>query len=156
AFTYSRYTGVCMHEVMRGIGDDGEMKASGRSALAVVVLVTAAGVTACSRSSTLPQGTISIEASAGTVSIRVQIAQTEKERRAGLMGQRVLAANAGMAFLFPEETVQSFWMKDTFMPLSVAFWDRGGRIVAIVDMIPCRADPCPLYSPHASYVGAVE
>jgi uncharacterized membrane protein (UPF0127 family) len=132
------------------------MKASGRPVLALVVLVATAEVAACSPSSTLPQGTISIQASEGTVSLRVQIAQTEEARQAGLMGRPLLAADAGMVFLYPEETLQPFWMKDTLIPLSVAFWDRGGRIVAMLDMIPCRADPCPLYSPHASYIGAVE
>jgi hypothetical protein len=47
-------------------------------------------------------------------------------------------------------------MKDTLIPLSIAFWDERDRIVAILDLDPCREDPCPVYSPGASYVGAVE
>ena len=61
-----------------------------------------------------------------------------------------------MAFLFDRPTSSSFWMKDTLIPLSIAFWDRSRRIVAILDMAPCRRSPCPLYSPGTSYIGAVE
>jgi uncharacterized membrane protein (UPF0127 family) len=47
-------------------------------------------------------------------------------------------------------------MKDTPIPLSIAFWDRRDRIVALLDMEPCRADPCPTYDAGVPYVGAVE
>ena len=67
-----------------------------------------------------------------------------------------LAPNAGMAFLFSGPVTVGFWMKDTLIPLSIAFWDQGHRIVAIREMEPCRADPCPLFSPGRPYVGAVE
>ena len=47
-------------------------------------------------------------------------------------------------------------MKDTLIPLSVAFWDRRGRIVRILDMTPCRHDPCPVYDPKVAFRGALE
>jgi uncharacterized membrane protein (UPF0127 family) len=47
-------------------------------------------------------------------------------------------------------------MKNTLIPLSVAFWDEAGRIVAILDMEPCPANPCPTYDPGSSFVGALE
>ncbi len=72
------------------------------------------------------------------------------------MRRRYLAPNAGMAFLFDRPTENRFWMKNTLIPLSIAFWDEAGRIVSIVDMAPCREDPCPLYSAGTSYIGAVE
>jgi hypothetical protein len=72
------------------------------------------------------------------------------------MGRRELAGDAGMAFVFPEDTTASFWMKDTLIPLSIAFYDDAGRIVRILDMQPCRADPCPLYDPGGAYRGALE
>lgn len=92
----------------------------------------------------------------GTVLLEVEIADEPSERARGLMGRERLPEDEGMAFLFDEESTSAFWMKDTLIPLSIAFWDRGGRIVAIVDMPPCRADPCPRYSPGVPYVGAVE
>lgn len=72
------------------------------------------------------------------------------------MGRESLSHSSGMVFLFDEATNAAFWMKDTVIPLSVAFWDKGGRILAILDMTPCRSDPCPTYRPGTRYSGAVE
>ncbi|MBI4260287.1 MAG: DUF192 domain-containing protein [Actinobacteria bacterium] len=72
------------------------------------------------------------------------------------MGRTDLARDRGMVFLFEGPTTGSFWMKDTLIPLQIAFWDEDGRIVSILSMEPCEEDPCPLYSPGASYVGALE
>ena len=61
-----------------------------------------------------------------------------------------------MAFLWEEPVVSSFWMKDTLIPLSIAFWDDAGRIISILDMDTCTEDPCPSYGPDEPFVGAVE
>jgi uncharacterized protein len=105
-------------------------------------------------SSGLPTGTLRLGPS--RVPLRVEIAETDAARRHGLMGRTSLPAEAGMAFLFDRPTEASFYMKDTLIPLSIAFWDRDGRIVAILDMTPCRKDPCPLYGSGQQFVGAVE
>ena len=89
-------------------------------------------------------------------SFDVEVADTTDERRTGLMGRETMSPYEGMAFLWTDPVIGSFWMKDTLIPLSIAFWDEGGRIVSIMDMEPCRSDPCPTYTPDASYVGAVE
>jgi len=47
-------------------------------------------------------------------------------------------------------------MKDTLIPLDVAFWDSKGRIVATLTMTPCRTDSCPVYQPATTYVSSVE
>jgi uncharacterized protein len=47
-------------------------------------------------------------------------------------------------------------MRDTAISLSIAFYDQRGRISQILDMDPCRAEPCRLYSPRTTYVGALE
>jgi uncharacterized membrane protein (UPF0127 family) len=72
------------------------------------------------------------------------------------MGRQSLAPDAGMVFLEDGPTDATFWMKDTLISLSIAFWGLDGRIVDLKDMEPCRADPCPLYRSTATYVGAVE
>jgi hypothetical protein len=72
------------------------------------------------------------------------------------MGRESLSPYDGMAFVWAGPVQSSFWMKDTLIPLSIAFWDQEGRIVSILDMKPCRSDPCPTYGPDAPYVGAVE
>ena len=72
------------------------------------------------------------------------------------MDRTSLAADDGMAFLFDGPTSGSFWMKDTLIPLSIAFWREDGQIVGIRDMDPCAADPCPTYGSPEPYVGALE
>ncbi len=68
--------------------------------------------------------------------IRVEVARTPEERAVGLMGRKHLGKEEGMLFIFEEEGYHSFWMKDTLIPLSIAFIDREGRIVRIADMKP--------------------
>jgi uncharacterized membrane protein (UPF0127 family) len=92
----------------------------------------------------------------GAATFRVEIAETPDARARGLMGRTSLGPDAGMVFLFDEPTDGGFWMKDTLIPLSIAFWDARGRIVRVLDMAPCHEDPCPTFAPGTSYVGAVE
>ena len=92
--------------------------------------------------------TVIIESSAGDkVELRVEIADDDAERARGLMGRTALAQDRGMLFVFDEEQTLSFWMKNTLIPLSIAFMDSEGRIVDIQDMKPLDDDP-----PH--YVSA--
>jgi uncharacterized membrane protein (UPF0127 family) len=68
--------------------------------------------------------------------IRVEVARTPGERAVGLMDRRHLGKEEGMLFIFEEEGYHSFWMKNTLVPLSIAFIDKSGRIVRITDMKP--------------------
>lgn len=104
----------------------------------------------------LPRGALTIDAPGGGVTFEVWIAETTASRQRGLMLVERMDPAAGMVFLFDEATDGAFWMKDTLIPLSIAFWDGEGTIVRVLDMQPCPSDPCPLYSPGASYVGAIE
>lgn len=127
--------------------------------LARILLLSAVGfeMVACGRStgrSALPTGTLFVGPS--RIALHVEIADTEPSRERGLMGRRSLAPDSGMAFLFGRPVNASFYMKDTLIPLSIAFWDPQDRVVAILDMNPCHADPCPLYSPGVPFIGAVE
>ncbi len=110
----------------------------------------------CARAEALPGGTLEVRTTGGEVSLRVEIAETPAAREQGLMGRKRLAPGAGMVFLFDRPTTVGFWMKDTLIPLDIAFWSPGGRIVAILQMAPCRSDPCRLYAPGVAYTGAVE
>ncbi|MDP9343453.1 MAG: DUF192 domain-containing protein [Actinomycetota bacterium] len=67
-----------------------------------------------------------------------------------------LPQNRGMLFQFPGSVDTPFWMKDTLIPLSVAFYGPDGRIVDIQDMEPCPKDSCPLYRSSQPFVGAIE
>jgi len=68
--------------------------------------------------------------------IRVEVVRTPEERVVGLMARKHLGKEEGMLFIFEEDGYHSFWMKDTLVPLSIAFIDREGRIVKITDMKP--------------------
>jgi uncharacterized protein len=84
-----------------------------------------------------PSATLTIVNSLGeSVPVQVEIAGTDAERRMGLMGRTALAEDAGMLFVFDREQRLSFFMKDTLIPLSVAFINTEGYIVDIQDMQP--------------------
>jgi uncharacterized membrane protein (UPF0127 family) len=97
-----------------------------------------------------------IETGAGEVEVAVEVADDDEERQIGLMNRESLPADAGMIFLFEEDSSGGFWMKDTLIPLSIAFADAGGTIVRILDMEPCEADPCQIYDPGVFYRSALE
>jgi uncharacterized membrane protein (UPF0127 family) len=88
--------------------------------------------------------------------LHVDVADTEAEQRRGLMGVEHLPADEGMAFVYEGSVEHTFWMKDTLIPLSIAFVDADGRVVGVLDMEPCEADPCPRYGIENSYVMAIE
>lgn len=126
-----------------------------RAAIAASLLV-AIFVPACGAAGDAAAPTAIITTSAGAVAFDVEIADSQAERERGLMGRTDLADDAGMVFLFDGATTGSFWMKDTPLPLSIAFWDADGRIVGLLDMQPCTTDRCPTYNPGVPYVGALE
>jgi uncharacterized protein len=97
-----------------------------------------------------------IETDAGEVEVAVEVADDEAERQVGLMNRESLPADAGMIFLFEEDSSGGFWMKNTLIPLSIAFADSGGTILRILDMEPCEADPCEIYDPGVFYRSALE
>jgi uncharacterized protein len=92
----------------------------------------------------------------GTALLEVEIADDEEKRAFGLMHREHLPEDRGMVFLFFEEAGGGFWMKNTLIPLSIAFFGEDGEILAIMDMEPCEEDPCPVYDPGVAYWGALE
>jgi uncharacterized membrane protein (UPF0127 family) len=68
--------------------------------------------------------------------IKAEIARTQEERGKGLMYRKKLPDGKGMLFIFDKDAVQSFWMKNTYIPLSIAFIVYDGRIIEIKDMQP--------------------
>jgi uncharacterized membrane protein (UPF0127 family) len=123
----------------------------------VLVLALLAALAGCRSSGSSPErAALTISTARGPVTLRVEIADSPAERAVGLSGRTFLPADAGMAFVWDEPVRARFWMKDTLIPLQIAFWDDRGRIIAILDMAPCRAEPCPTYGPDAPYLGAAE
>ncbi len=75
--------------------------------------------------------------------IQVEVAKTPEERAKGLMHRKHLGKDDGMLFMFETEDFHGFWMKDTFLPLSIAFIDKAGSIVRITDMSPLTLESHP-------------
>ena len=76
------------------------------------------------------------EISINDTKIYVEIAEGEYTRSIGLMYRQSMPDSCGMLFVFEEAEVLSFWMKNTYIPLSIAYIDDAGYIVSIKDMIP--------------------
>jgi uncharacterized membrane protein (UPF0127 family) len=76
--------------------------------------------------------------------IRAEVAADPGSRATGLMFRQSLGPNQGMLFVFGERAMHCFWMRNTLIPLSIAFLDDSGRIVNIADMAPQTEDShCP-------------
>jgi uncharacterized membrane protein (UPF0127 family) len=86
--------------------------------------------------SKLPTATLEIDGH----KLRVEVAATQASRQQGLMHRDHLGADAGMLFVYPDEQVRGFWMKDTRIPLSIAFATRSGKIVHLADLEPFDTD----------------
>jgi len=78
---------------------------------------------------------------AGAHSLDVEVAATPEQRERGLMERTRLADDAGMLFIFEQKARHCFWMKNTPLPLSIAFIADDGSIVEIDDMQPLTTDP---------------
>lgn len=78
--------------------------------------------------------------SAGMHLIKAEVAASQMQREQGLMFREKMAPNSGMVFVFDAPSTQCMWMKNTLLPLSVAFIDGEGRIVNIEDMQPQTLD----------------
>jgi len=77
---------------------------------------------------------------AGMHVIHAEVASTDEEREQGLMFREKMAQNDGMLFVFPAPASVCMWMKNTILPLSVAFMDEDGKIINIEDMKPQTLD----------------
>lgn len=100
-----------------------------------------------------------ITSSTGTCRACLLAATTAAQRERGLMGvtDRTLGGYDGMAFVFAGDVSGGFWMRDTPLPLSIAFFDARGRLLGTTDMAPCgHQTTCTTYDPPAPFRFAVE
>ena len=113
-------------------------------AIAIAALALAATLTHAQDG---PQQLRSITLNAGMHVIQAELAVTPEQRAIGLMHRRDLPTNNGMLFVFEQTEPQCFWMKNTLLPLSIAFVAEDGTVVNLVDMKPldetshCSAKP---------------
>jgi uncharacterized membrane protein (UPF0127 family) len=144
--------------------------------VATAVLVLAVGVYLIERAHTTKRPTV---ATNGATTSRVQgfdqigfsvrsangstarhcglLALTTAQQDQGLMNRTDLAGYDGMLFQFVEPTTVQFYMKDTLIPLSIAWFASNGRYLSATDMTPCGdAKVCPLYGATGAYTVALE
>lgn len=97
-----------------------------------------------------------VEIDAGGRTLRVAAADDEQAWEQGLMGVTHLGSLDGMLFRFHATVERVFWMKDTAIALDIAFVDAAGRVLSVLTMPVCAADPCPTYRAPAPYAMALE
>lgn len=100
--------------------------------------------------------TLTLQGDGHSIPIRVEIADTPEERAKGLMDRTFLPDGTGMLFQFDGEEDVTFWMKNTLIPLDILFFDANGSFVSGTTMVPCQADPCPLYASEEPTKTALE
>jgi len=91
----------------------------------------------------------------GSHRFTVELARTPEQRARGLMFRERLDPDHGMLFIFEEEGMYPFWMKNTLIPLDIIWIDKSGTVVFISkNTPPCEQEPCPTISPgkKAKYV----
>ena len=93
----------------------------------------------------------------GSRTLCVAVADTEAQRQQGLMGRHDLGGYDAMVFRFPSDSSVRFFMRDTPLPLSIAWYDSAGAFVSSTDMDPCPTrDGCPTYGAAGPYRVAFE
>jgi len=113
------------------------MRSALRAALASTAFVVAATPAAAQDG---PQQLPSIKLSTGMHVLNVEVAQTPEQHQIGLMFRKTMPTNDGMIFVFDRPGQQCFWMKNTLLPLSVAFISDDGAIANIEEMRPQTLD----------------
>ena len=130
--------------------------------------VTTAATTTPAATSTVANGTSPV--GFGTIGIAIRaaggasktfclwLADTDARRQRGLMQVTGLGGKSGMIFTYGSDTDEQFWMYQTVMPLSIAFFDSTGAFVSSADMAPCPGAPstCPSYPAAGKYRDAIE
>ena len=105
--------------------------------------VMVAGLLACSTSDAgggqAPLPTVTLQV--GATPVTAEVADAPDERELGLMFREQLEPNSGMLFVYPTERPRSFWMKNTPLPLTIAYLSASGTVVSLKDMEPLTTRP---------------
>jgi len=122
--------------------------------LLVLMLIVAAGCT--SAEPLMLPGFDTTTISIDDREMVVAVADTPDTRSQGLMGVTELGGLDGMLFVFEADSESGFWMRDTLIPLDIAFFAFDRIFVDKLTMVPCTTDDCPLYQATGRYRYAIE
>jgi len=92
--------------------------------------------------------TVTVSGGGAAAKVNVEIASTDKQREQGLMLRQSMAEDAGMLFLFPTDTTVGFWMRNTYLPLDIAYIDSSGRVLEIRRAQPLDETPLTPKGPY--------
>ena len=87
----------------------------------------------------------------GAAELTVEIADEKRELQTGMMHRTTMPKNEGMLFVFPKQHQTGFWMKNTTVPLSIAYIDRASRVIEIYDLHPLNTQPVESRSALVKY-----
>ena len=87
----------------------------------------------------------------GNIFFQAEVADEETERSTGLMFRKTLAPDAGMLFVMPQTGPVGFWMKNTGVPLTIAYLDASGRILELHDLVPYNEKIVSSHFPYIAY-----
>lgn len=76
----------------------------------------------------------------GKKSVVIEVADTDPLRERGLMCRKSLAENTGMLFVFQENELRNFWMKNTFVALSIGYFDQNKKLIEVLEMTPVKSE----------------
>ncbi len=147
--------------VLLGACSGGEQQADGSASPGATPAASASPAPSLEPSGGLPVTTVTLRSPDGAteVDVPVYVAADQATRGRGLMERDDLPDGTGMLFLFPGESSGAFYMFQTLIPLSIAFYAEDGTVVRVLDMEPCTeevAAACELYPPGVPYRGALE
>lgn len=112
-----------------------------------------------SKEFTIDEGTLVItRADKQKIVVSIEVANTEEERERGLMNRSELGEYNGMLFVFEEDGKNSFWMKNTIIPLDMIFINSDKRVVEVIENAqPCEEGHiCPKLTPLVEYMYCLE
>lgn len=117
---------------------------AGIAALVAVVLFAACAQSGSSQDINKPNPKLAtVDVRIGSAVVKAEVARTEIERNRGLMYRTSLRDGEGMLFVFDYDQQVSFWMKNTKLPLSLAYILSDGTIIQILDLVPFSEEPRP-------------
>ena len=142
----------CIGRFLRGMTAMSALRAissaaavNGFTPMVVAIAITAVPLAPARAQSAEPNPTLPhVFLQAGIHRIKAEVADSPAERSRGLMLRKSLQQNSGMLFVFEKTALHCFWMKNTLVPLTIAFLDEDGTIVTLADMQPHdESSHCP-------------